>query len=197
MRITTQEVDILSTMFPVVVEEFMREVTNGVVVVSQMDDGYEVKYEDGTVSQVVGQLLEAMSRAAILGIAKHDDFLKVSQKAKEVGLIEVERVSRDRRTWYFKVGSSKADQTYIVVIKLVRPEDPEEIASLTCSCPAYKYWGFKYINSMRDLQWGTRLYRPPNVRNPMLLGGICKHIYAVLDRLPELIKDAVSKLEGV
>lgn len=63
-----------------------------------------------------------------------------------------------------------------------------------CECPAYKYWGYHYINSELDAEADKPERRFPGVRNPNLEGIGCKHIAQVLMVLPlnlsSVIKDA-------
>lgn len=56
-----------------------------------------------------------------------------------------------------------------------------------CSCPAFLYWGFKYVYWRK----GVGLYpehRVPHVRNPKLKTGGCKHLHAILSIWPILSK---------
>jgi len=48
-----------------------------------------------------------------------------------------------------------------------------------CTCPAFLYWGYLYIDTQLDVQLVDE-NRYPGVRNPDLNGIVCKHLAAVL-----------------
>ena len=61
-----------------------------------------------------------------------------------------------------------------------------------CDCPAFHYWGYKYIAWKRG--YGLqREVRPPYIRNPFERGFLCKHLYLVLGLFPTLSKVIASK----
>jgi len=72
-----------------------------------------------------------------------------------------------------------------------RPGKPLEVVrksvagdlKLFCNCPAFLYWGYKYIAWKRDYGLRQEL-RMPSIRNPRLQGSICKHLEEVLKVLP-------------
>jgi len=53
-----------------------------------------------------------------------------------------------------------------------------------CDCPAFLYWGYKFILSQSDSLIGQKELRAPVVRNPALEGAVCVHVYDVLKVLP-------------
>ena len=101
---------------------------------------------------------------------------------------------------YFDVRSASGNGMYTVKIKLEDYTDVKDDETLTaqekvrlcldgdikvfCSCPAYRYWGFEYINTQLDSNEGDPQERFPIIRNPHLTGILCKHIYKVLQVLP-------------
>jgi len=63
-----------------------------------------------------------------------------------------------------------------------------------CPCPAYKFWGFQYI----DTQLGIAMVpenRYPDIRNPELKGIACKHVIRVLKTLPFHLGDMAKAIK--
>ena len=48
---------------------------------------------------------------------------------------------------------------------------------ISCSCPAFRYWGYEYITTQLDSHADNPQYIYPMVRNPKLEGIMCKHCY--------------------
>lgn len=51
---------------------------------------------------------------------------------------------------------------------------------VSCTCPAFKWWGYEYIMTQLDAKGGTPQNIYPQVRNPKLHGTVCKHLKIVL-----------------
>ena len=68
--------------------------------------------------------------------------------------------------------------------------------SVHCNCPSFLYWGFQYIASDEDFVWHTKEKRPPKLRNPIEIGGVCKHIYKVLEEFKGFIPKMGKKIES-
>jgi hypothetical protein len=51
-------------------------------------------------------------------------------------------------------------------------------------CPAYLYWGQKYINTQRATAYRDPENRAPKVRNPKEYGALCKHLQLLFEQLP-------------
>lgn len=49
--------------------------------------------------------------------------------------------------------------------------------SISCTCPAFKWYGYEYILSQIDAHEGDEQTIYPKVRNPKLDGTLCKHAY--------------------
>jgi len=67
------------------------------------------------------------------------------------------------------------------------------------NCPAYLYWGYKYIASQLDYIKDSPESRTPKIRNPKLEGSVCKHLAAVLEVLPfhiGKVSRKIKKLRG-
>lgn len=53
-----------------------------------------------------------------------------------------------------------------------------------CTCPSWVYGGYKYMATELDYAYGSSEKRFPKVRNPKLLGTLCKHAFIVVKALP-------------
>lgn len=62
-----------------------------------------------------------------------------------------------------------------------------------CDCPAFLYWGYKYIATQKG--YGLRQEgRPPVIRNENEKGFVCKHLYSVMLVWPYLVNNRIAKL---
>jgi hypothetical protein len=63
-----------------------------------------------------------------------------------------------------------------------------------CDCPAFLYWGYKYKAWTRGygMEVETRF---PKIRNPLLQGYLCKHLYNVLEVYPFILNTLQMKLK--
>lgn len=118
-------------------------------------------------------------------------------------------------TVYFRVPSvtAKPSTNYTVKIKLVEYPDIEEEKDLSvqekvrlaiagdlqisCTCPAYLYYGYKYILTQIDTNEADDEHRFPKIKNPKLQGVMCKHCYKAINVFPlnmsRIVKDISSK----
>lgn len=55
---------------------------------------------------------------------------------------------------------------------------------ISCNCPAYLYFGYKYILTQLDTNASEDENRFPRIRNPKLQGVMCKHCYAAIQAFP-------------
>ena len=108
----------------------------------------------------------------------------------------------DDYTALFRVPSVTADPptTYTVKVKLLDyPEIEEEedlsvrekvrlaIAGdlkISCTCPAFLYFGYKYILTQLDSNEAGAENRFPKIKNPDLEGVMCKHCYTAMKAFP-------------
>ena len=89
---------------------------------------------------------------------------------------QVLKQAQDMRLW-------KQDKSGVDLRKLgSRLMDVCDIR-VKCTCPAFLYWGFKYITTKRGTIYGEPEKRRPKVRNPKEYGIVCKHIQLVLNQL--------------
>lgn len=142
-------------------------------------------------------------------LRKQDDpnFLSKKRRVRELGAVGssavVDRFVRQSSTIYYKTASSIFSQNGLVYeqgVKLlelprtlgddnlslqqaVREAVFEGDVRVFCTCPAYHYWGFKFIDSTIDAAI-RREGRFPVIRNPGLKGTLCKHLHQALQVLP-------------
>lgn len=55
---------------------------------------------------------------------------------------------------------------------------------ISCTCPAYLYFGYKYILTQLDSNESDAEHRFPKIRNPKLNGVMCKHCYIAMQAFP-------------
>lgn len=55
---------------------------------------------------------------------------------------------------------------------------------ISCTCPAYLYYGYKYILTQLDTNHADDEHRFPKIKNPKLQGVMCKHCYIAMSTLP-------------
>ena len=101
----------------------------------------------------------------------------------EIGFINIvevlEKMVLNLRLW-------KKDKSGVDMRKLAGPVLFNTDLQLRCNDPSDKYFGFHYIRNRPkyDALYGEEEDRPPRVRNPRQYGGFCKHITAIINRLP-------------
>lgn len=66
---------------------------------------------------------------------------------------------------------------------------------ISCDCPAFSYWGFKYIAWKKGYGLEKELRRPI-IRNPQQRGASCKHLHLVLQLYPFWAKALASKFRN-
>lgn len=144
------------------------------------------------------------------------DFISNTDKrskrnSKEVGNPIYVGITR-KYTITMKVPSASANGTfYTVKIRLVEMPDMMKMEDLTmqervrlaligdvaisCTCPAYLYWGYKYIMTQLGSNVGRGENREPIIRNPKLEGTLCKHGYKSVKVLGKYWKRIASDIE--
>lgn len=120
-------------------------------------------------------------------------------------------------TSHFKVPSATNNNVYDVYIKLSDFESKiAELRSInkkvnlvkfakdmlynsnmeiSCSCPAFQYWGPSYTTSKLDSKHGAQEKRAPVVRNPNEHGALCKHAALVFRVFPFYISKLASEIK--
>lgn len=122
-------------------------------------------------------------------------------KSKKVRRAVYRGITEDY-TVIMEVPSVTADPptTYEVRIKLLDYPDVAEDKDLSvnekvrlaiagelkvgCSCPAFLYFGYKYILTQLDTNALDDENRFPKIRNPKLNGVMCKHCYIAMEAFP-------------
>ena len=154
-----------------------------------------------------------MAKFTYKQLMSHKDFLKVQARARTLMKDGTDLVAIDYkdRTLYFKTRSA-TDRRIIWTQKIqITDASLENILSqktfkniedliknsglkLYCSCPAWLYWGFKFVGWRKG--YGLeREYRVPRVRNPHQVSSVCKHMYLVLQLYPFWSKSLASKFK--
>lgn len=149
------------------------------------------------------EVLEPITEVTAAELLKQDDpnflrkFVRVKQiQAKFVGF-------RSRAILKFVTNSGSGSGSYVQLIKIkgvdkfwkdfskkpfqrVRQALKVGEVQVSCTCPSFGFWGFRYILSRVDklAAQGRREFRRPDVRNPGRKGTTCKHLYRVLQVLP-------------
>lgn len=59
---------------------------------------------------------------------------------------------------------------------------------VSCTCPAFKYFGYAYITTQLDANDKSPEHREPTVRNPNLDGTLCKHAYVAVRSIGKIWK---------
>ena len=81
---------------------------------------------------------------------------------------------------------------------IVLDEEPHTYVAnniVVSNCPAFLYWGFKYLAWKKGYGLEKELRRP-RVRNPHQKGFVCKHLYLVMQLYPFLAKSLASKFKN-
>jgi len=89
------------------------------------------------------------------------------------------KVIRDRRLWI-------GDKSRIDRRKMARKFMDIVDIQISCSCPAFLYWGSAYILSLGkyDAKHTNPELRAPKKRNPKQYGAFCKHLQTLMKVLP-------------
>ena len=65
-----------------------------------------------------------------------------------------------------------------------------------CDCPMFKYGGYQYIvTSLKAAIEGQEELRYPKIRNPHLVGALCKHLCRVLTTMQYTTKDIYNSFK--
>lgn len=79
------------------------------------------------------------------------------------------------------------------IVDTIKKEMLSGDLEIFCSCPAFLYWGFRFISTKYDaIIQKYAEHRYPIIRNPNLRGMYCKHMALVIDVLP-FVTSKVSK----
>jgi len=101
--------------------------------------------------------------------------------------VKLHRVNADKRVWLFNVTGSKGDPYRVRVKALSKGnvQDPSKMDVLvSCSCPFWQWQGPEYWAQQKRYLYGKPrgTASQPNVKDPSMEHGACKHVLAVLDR---------------
>lgn len=133
--------------------------------------------------------LDEVTRKDILGDvdARTADYAKAVKSATYRGvtkdyviIFDVPSVTSSPATSYecridLKEFVAVKDDTELSTQDKVRLSISGDLA-VSCTCPAYKWWGYEYIMTQLDSKEGADQTIFPKVRNPQLQGTVCKHL---------------------
>lgn len=137
--------------------------------------------------------LDELTRADLL----RDVEKKVERRAKSLQPATYIGITSDY-TIHMDVPSATGSGSYLVKIQLVEyptllrmddllTTDKVRLAivgdlKVHCNCKAFLYWGYDYITTQLDANTKGKQTIFPKVRNPLLEGVCCKHIYRAMKR---------------
>lgn len=153
--------------------------------------------------------------ARYVNLISEKTFLKVRVRARQLlrdgtDLVAIEYKERRLRFktasgtygkrvyWYQTIEITDALLENILAAKSFRDVETlikDSDLKVHCTCPAFVYWGFKYIAWRRGYGLQRELRRP-KVRNPHQKGFVCKHLYLVLSLYPFWSKALAKKFKG-
>lgn len=139
-----------------------------------------------------------------------------SDKMERAKLLEIEyqgiKELKDNITFEFHVvdpnGSGKARRVFVQfrdsndytkIAKILDSKENFETSvskkniRLHCSCPSFKYGGYKFIGTLEDYSIYSE-DREPEITNPHLEGTLCKHGLAVVERMKDYYEEIMDKL---
>lgn len=130
---------------------------------------------------------------------ENPDYLHRGEKLQDLGKPVFVKFLNER-TFHFQLASAEHDKngvTYDIYVMvpdlkkkaLSRGMFVDEVAARTlqddditvsCTCPSWLYWSWKYKASKEGYNYGFKERRPPKKNNVGLVNDVCKHISVVL-----------------
>lgn len=108
-----------------------------------------------------------------------DDIVEISFSSKDLN-------SKNKKSWEQKI--QLLDLKYDNLDESEIEKSLKSSLKVYCECPDFLFKGFKYIATKNE--YGIEEEnREPNVNNPRQEGTVCKHLYAVLNKLNDFVKD--------
>ncbi len=137
-------------------------------------------------------------------LTSEKDFLDVEERAQHVYASGLHSYDTLTSTATFYVNG--LTDTYEVQVRVTAMEGltttfftRDELAEMvttsdlevSCSCPAFLYWGFQYVHAVQKSGiWIASI--DPKRRNPNLIGGGCKHVHSVLEDWPRWAREIAA-----
>jgi len=136
-------------------------------------------------------------------------FLKVQQRARALNGTDISQIFYKNKEVLFKTISGTDHKTIwtqrIVIFDIndvdisgrainVSKEIRDSNLKVNCNCPAFLYWGYKYI-AWRTGYGIEKETRRPKVRNPQQKGFVCKHLFQVMQVYPFVASHIVKELK--
>ena len=138
-------------------------------------------------------LTESLTKDDLLTLSRDDNFLRVNTRSTRVTRIRPLEITGN--IFKIRVGSAtEQDKWYVVSMRVLDKWNRQTAESyrsalmtgrigIKCTCPSDKYWGYAYLLSAAEARVYRREWRYPIIRNPALLGSVCKHARAVLEQI--------------
>lgn len=137
-------------------------------------------------------------------IIRETRFLDVGSRSREVGggriigisdfdnIVEFELQGlTDTYTEYIRVEALDNIDTSVLTLSDLTTLIQSSNLEVACTCPAFTYWGFQYVSAVDDYGlWIAGI--APDIRNPQLKGGGCKHIHRILTEWPQFAPQIAS-----
>jgi len=127
---------------------------------------------------------------------------KVKKRSNFVGAPKYIGITKDYTVKLHVRSATKYTHSYVVSINLTEYADIADDEDMTvkdkvllslagdlkigCECPAFLYWGYKYITTELDVNAIDPESRFPKIRNPKLDGVMCKHCYKAITKFGSL-----------
>lgn len=142
--------------------------------------------------------------ASFREIIREKTFLDVAQRSREVGRGRIVAISQADNIVQFSLDG--LTDTYTEYIRIIALDNVNTIdytiqqltdiilnsnLEIACTCPAYLYWGFQYVDAVRNCGlWIASI--SPDVRNPNLKAGGCKHLHRILSEWDGYAREIAS-----
>lgn len=137
---------------------------------------FEVLFENDTVHKqawTIGQLVHRTKNLA------------TKNKANNCS-VRAYRIERKQARWLFRVSCRESYSAPYHTCRFRVDVDPDRFTKFTskstvyvsCSCPAWLYWGSAYWATIKDFADGRKVLIPPRIRDSQGLNYLCKHVIA-------------------
>lgn len=152
-------------------EDFLNELTRKQII--QKNDPQFLNQVE-RVKQLKSTRLVDMVRDTVVFRTRSADFTRSRREYTErIRLLRLDKLLKK-----YAAGDMKLSEVFRLAVSKGDIE-------LYCTCPAFLYWGFQYINTQTgSVLKGKGENRFPGVRNDQLSGMYCKHLSVALEVLP-------------
>lgn len=127
---------------------------------------------------------DSIKAVSLLNLIK-DNHKGTNHKSINCDVLEVEYAKTNPNLFTFLVLSHEpysSKSGHLVNILFYGDKSPHLLSKdvkVSCTCPAYTYWGSKYNATIDEYNYRTRTTLAPDIRDPNRERKVCKHIAAV------------------